>query len=201
MAARKSNQKRDEEFAMFKRRKVQVNRVAAVALSLSLAFTAGCSRDPNVRKQKYLESGKRYEANGKYKEAAIQFSNALKVDKNFADAHYELAKTYIKMGSLMPAYSELLRAVHLAPTTWTRASPWEHAAGGPRQLRPRRGPGQRGARHQPQRRGRVRPARGRRAEEGDNAEALKDIQHALAIDPNRAAFHTALALLEAATPE
>ena len=46
---------------MFKRRKVQVARVATVmAVSLALAFTAGCSRDPNVRKQKYLASGKRY---------------------------------------------------------------------------------------------------------------------------------------------
>src|ERR1700677_1691260 len=100
---------------MFELRKIHVNRVAAIALSLSLAFTAGCNRDPNVRKQKYLESGKRYEASGKNKEAAIQFSNALKVDKNYADAHYELAKVYMKMGSLMPAYSELIRTVDLAP--------------------------------------------------------------------------------------
>ena len=63
---------------MFKLRKVQVARVSAVvAVSLALVFTAGCSRDPNVRKQKYLESGKRYEAAGKYKEAAVQFLNAL----------------------------------------------------------------------------------------------------------------------------
>ena len=52
---------------------------------------------------------------GKLKEATIQFSNALKVDRNFADAHYELAKVYIKQGSMLPGYAELLRTVDLAP--------------------------------------------------------------------------------------
>ena len=63
----------------------------ALALSLALAFTTGCHRDPNKQKQKYLESGKRYADEGKLKEASIQFSNALKVDHNFAAAHYELS--------------------------------------------------------------------------------------------------------------
>ena len=30
---------------------------------------------------------------------------------------------------------------------------------------------------------------------------MKNIQHAIAIDPNRAAFHSALAMLEARTPD
>ena len=38
---------------------------------------AGCSRDPNVRKQKYYESGIRYFAEQKYREATIQLLNAL----------------------------------------------------------------------------------------------------------------------------
>jgi Tfp pilus assembly protein PilF len=84
---------------MFNQRQVQIVRLSAVVVSLALVFTAGCSRDPNVRKQKYLESGKRYEASGKYREAALQFLNALKVDKNFGDAHYEMAKTYLKMNN------------------------------------------------------------------------------------------------------
>ena len=48
--------------------------LGAVALLLSLALLSGCHRDPNVRKHKYLESGERYSAQGKYREAAIQFS-------------------------------------------------------------------------------------------------------------------------------
>ena len=101
---------------MFEQRQVHIARVSAMlVVSLALAFTAGCHRDPNVRKQKYLESGKRYEANGKYKEAAIQFGNAIKVDKYFAPAYYEMAKTDLQMGSAQPAYQNLMVTVDLDP--------------------------------------------------------------------------------------
>ena len=88
---------------------------AIVALFLSLTLLSGCFRDPNVRKHKYLESGQKYSAQGKDREAAIQFSNALKIDKNFAEAHYALAQTYLHLGSFSAAYSELLKTVSLQP--------------------------------------------------------------------------------------
>src|SRR5271155_585617 len=91
-------------------------RVSAVlAVSLALGLTVGCHRDPNKEKQRYLESGKRYANQGKFKEATIQFANALKVDRNFADAHYQLSKVFMKQGSVMPAYGELMRTVDLQP--------------------------------------------------------------------------------------
>jgi tetratricopeptide (TPR) repeat protein len=71
-----------------------------------------------VRKQKYLESGQKYSAQGKEKEAAIQFANALKIDKNFAEAHYALAQTYLHMGALSAAYGELQRTVNLQPANY-----------------------------------------------------------------------------------
>src|SRR5271170_258963 len=86
-----------------------------LGLTLALGLTAGCSRDPNKQKQKYLDSGKRYVDQGKLKEASIQFANALKVDHNFAEAHYQLARVYIKQGTLLPAYAELMRTVDLQP--------------------------------------------------------------------------------------
>jgi tetratricopeptide (TPR) repeat protein len=85
-------------------------------LFLSFALLAGCHRDSNVRKHKYLESGERYSAQGKNKEAAIQFANALKIDKNFAEAHFALAQTYLHMGALSGAYSELQKTVNLQPS-------------------------------------------------------------------------------------
>ncbi|MGA2888179.1 MAG: tetratricopeptide repeat protein [Terracidiphilus sp.] len=89
--------------------------LGAIALFLSLTLLSGCHRDPNVRKHKYLESGQRYSAQGKDREAAIQFSNALKIDKNFAEAHYALAQTYVHMGALSAAYGEFQRTVNLQP--------------------------------------------------------------------------------------
>ncbi|MFZ0439908.1 MAG: hypothetical protein WAL76_17405, partial [Candidatus Sulfotelmatobacter sp.] len=59
-----------------------VVRLFLVGFLIPVLFTA-CSRDPNVRKQKYLESGDRYFEKGKYAEAAIQYSNAIQVDARF----------------------------------------------------------------------------------------------------------------------
>src|SRR5271154_1156349 len=88
---------------------------AVLVVSLALGFTAGCHRDPNKQKLRYLESGKRYANQGKFKEATIQFANALKVDRNFAEAHYQLSKVLVKQGAMMPAYGELMRTVDLQP--------------------------------------------------------------------------------------
>src|SRR5258708_18732101 len=93
-----------------------ITRVTTIlAVSLSIGFTMGCHRDPNKEKQRYLESGKRYADEGKPKEATIQFSNALKVDHNFAEAHYQLSKVFIKQGSILQAFQELRRTVDLQP--------------------------------------------------------------------------------------
>src|SRR5271166_266555 len=95
-----------------------------VALSLLLvgflaaALFTGCSRDPNVRKQKYLESGDRYFAKGKYREAEIQYSNAIQVDPRFAQAHYQLGETYLKLGDGIRAFQELSRSVDLVPDNY-----------------------------------------------------------------------------------
>src|SRR5258708_6320088 len=87
--------------------------VAAVCL-LGVLLT-GCSRDPNVRKQKYLESGQRYFDKGQYREAAIQFQNAIQVDTRFADAHYKLALTAMKLQQWPSAFQELSTTVQLQP--------------------------------------------------------------------------------------
>src|SRR5665213_1075227 len=171
-----------------------------VAASLTLVFVTGCSRDPNVRKQKYLASGKRYEAAGKLKEAQIQFLNALKVDHNFGDAHYELAKIYLKAGSIREGYGELMRTVDLSPgnlparvdlgnlllagNVVDRAS---QQAAAVLAADPNNGDGYA-----------LRSAID--ARQGKHAEALADIQHALSIKPNQASYHTTLALIEASDP-
>src|SRR5215475_15394959 len=82
-------------------------------LTLVLGVLAGCSRDPNVRKQKYYESGQRYFEKSKYREAAIQYSNAIQVDPRFSDAHYRLGLTYLRRGEPNRAFQELQRTVEL----------------------------------------------------------------------------------------
>ncbi|NDQ56046.1 MAG: tetratricopeptide repeat protein [Acidipila sp.] len=86
---------------------------ALVFLVLASCFMAGCTRDPNVRKQKYLESGNRFLAKDKYREAAIQYQNALQVDPRFVEAHYQLSQAYLKLGALSGAAGELQRTLDL----------------------------------------------------------------------------------------
>ncbi len=93
----------------------RASRFAALLLAFALLSLAACTRDPNVRKQRYLESGRKYYSEGKYREAAIQFQNAIQIDGRFADAHYELAKAYIKLESWSNGYRELSRTVDLQP--------------------------------------------------------------------------------------
>ncbi|MGA8270965.1 MAG: tetratricopeptide repeat protein, partial [Candidatus Sulfotelmatobacter sp.] len=94
-----------------------VVRLFLVGFVITALFT-GCSRDPNVRKQKYLESGDRYFDKAKYSEAAIQYANALQLDSRFAQAHYKLGETYLKLGDGNRAVQELSRAVDLAPDNY-----------------------------------------------------------------------------------
>jgi cellulose synthase operon protein C len=89
------------------------NAVAAICLVVTLL--TGCSRDPNVRKQKYLESGQRYFDKGQYREAAIQFENAIQVDERFADAHYKLGLTALKLEQWNSAYQEFSKTIELQP--------------------------------------------------------------------------------------
>src|SRR5258708_19841729 len=91
--------------------------VCSLIATIATLFT-GCSRDPNVRKQKYFESGTRYFDKGKYREAAIQYSNALQVDSRFAQAHYQLRETYLKLHDWNRAFQELSRSVELAPDNY-----------------------------------------------------------------------------------
>jgi len=81
-------------------------------------MVTGCSRDPNVRKQKYLDSGEKYTAEGRYREASIQYLNAIQIDSRFAQAHYDLSQAYLKLGDTNHAFQELSRTVELAPDNY-----------------------------------------------------------------------------------
>jgi cellulose synthase operon protein C len=99
-----------------------MNRATTIRLllfcCLLAAICTSCSRDPNVRKQKYFDSGEKYFAQGKYREAVIQYSNAVLIDPRFAQAHFQLSQTYLKLGDTSRAFQELNRTVELAPDNY-----------------------------------------------------------------------------------
>jgi Tfp pilus assembly protein PilF len=161
---------------------------------------SGCHRDPNVRKQKYLESGQRFSDQGKDKEAAIQFANALKIDKNFADAHFALAKTYLHMGALSAAFGELQRTVSLQPANYKARLDLGNMllAGG----RADEAQAQAAAVLQAQSGNADAHALLSRiaSRRGQQDVALNEIHRALELAPNEAALHETLALLQTGDP-
>jgi tetratricopeptide (TPR) repeat protein len=169
-------------------------------LLIAAILMVGCHGDPNVRKQKYLESGKRYSATGKYNEAVIQFSNAVNADKAFPDAHLELARAYLHMHQFAAAYGEFTRTVTLQPSNYQarlelgtlllaagKIDAAQEQANVVMELQP----------DNPDLHALL---AGLHLKKGQRGRALSEIQRALALDPKRTAFHEDLALIQAGDP-
>ena len=86
-----------------------------VVTCLAAILAPACRKSPEQRKQEFLNSGNDYFAKEQYREAAIQYLNAIKEDQQFVEAHYQLAQSYLKLKIFGGAYQELLRTVDLKP--------------------------------------------------------------------------------------
>ncbi|MBE0532536.1 MAG: tetratricopeptide repeat protein [Rhodospirillales bacterium] len=88
--------------------------VACAAAAVMLCLS-GCSRDPEVVKRRYLENGNKYFDQGKYKEAVLMYSNAVKQDPRFGEAYHKLGDAQIRRGAFREAAAAYRRAVELLP--------------------------------------------------------------------------------------
>jgi tetratricopeptide (TPR) repeat protein len=87
-----------------------------IACVLLIAFVGvSCSRDPDVVKKKYLQSGNRYFERGRYREAYIMYRNALKKDPKYSEAYYRVGLTEIRMNQPVAALRDLRRAADTDP--------------------------------------------------------------------------------------
>jgi tetratricopeptide (TPR) repeat protein len=86
-----------------------------VAIALIVFAGVSCSRDPNVVKKKYLQTGNRYFEKGKYKEAYIMYRNALKKDRKYAEAYYRAGLTELRLSQPLAALRDLRRAADTDP--------------------------------------------------------------------------------------
>src|ERR1700751_3420259 len=89
-----------------------------ISLLVAAFILTSCSFNPEVRKRKLLDRGVAYFEKGQYREANIEFENAIQIDPKFADAHYRLAQSFMKQGDWSHAYQELTRTVEFDPTNW-----------------------------------------------------------------------------------
>jgi tetratricopeptide (TPR) repeat protein len=88
-----------------------LSRRSVLPLVLALAVVGGCAKSA----QQYFDSGNRYFAEGKYKEARVEFLNAVQKDPRFGDAHFKLADTFARLGDGPNALREYVNAADLLP--------------------------------------------------------------------------------------
>jgi Tfp pilus assembly protein PilF len=88
---------------------------SAVGLLVGALSLAGCSKDPEVAKRDFVRSGDGYVAQKKYREAVVEYRNAIQQDPRFGEARLKLAEAYVQLGDLSDAYQEYVRAADLLP--------------------------------------------------------------------------------------
>src|SRR5437867_3215462 len=89
------------------------NTITVVLCLLVLTSAAACSRKQS--KEKYLASGDKFFAAKQYKEAIIQYRNAIGVEPLYGDARWKLAQAYEQTSDLPNAFKEFIRAAELLP--------------------------------------------------------------------------------------
>jgi putative PEP-CTERM system TPR-repeat lipoprotein len=84
-------------------------RLATSIAAILLLAASACTRDPQVKAQKYVASGDAYLAKHENNRALIEYKRAVQVRPEWADAHYKLAKVYELEGDAPNAYHEYAR--------------------------------------------------------------------------------------------
>ena len=89
---------------------------AALVWMVAGAASYGCSPDPAKAARRYIASGDAYVAKHQYREAVIEYKNAVKQQPQLAEAHYKLAQAYTASREPVKAYGSFARAADLQPT-------------------------------------------------------------------------------------
>lgn len=84
------------------------------ALAVVTILAASACSDPEARKQQFLERGNALAAEGKYQEAVLEYRNAIRLDRLFGEARFQLAEAYAQIQS-PDAAREYIRAADLLP--------------------------------------------------------------------------------------
>lgn len=86
-----------------------------IAAPLLVAFiTAACS-DPEAAKLQHVQKADEHMSKGQYKEAILEYRNALKADARFGEARFKLAEALEKEGRQADAEREYMRAAEVLP--------------------------------------------------------------------------------------
>lgn len=89
-------------------------RAGTVFLMIALVL-AGCARTPEAKKARYLERGNRYFKQEQYREAIIEYRNALRIEQKNPIATRQLGLAYYELGQVGLAFRFLTTAQELEP--------------------------------------------------------------------------------------
>ena len=175
--------------------------ISTAVLMILVMLSVGCRSNPVIRKQRYLESGRRFSGEGKYKEASIQFLNALKVDEDYPEAHYGLAQAYEHMGQFVSASEQLQRTIDAQPENLPARLEFGNLMIATGRLNDAQDQANAILAAQPDSPGAHALLSAIASRRGLNDSATAHIKRAIELDPNRAVFHENLGLLLLNTPE
>lgn len=89
--------------------------VTVIGWVIVLAMMIGCTRSPAERKARHLQRGDQYYSQQRYREAVIEYRNALRIDNGNAHAIQRLGLSYYQLGELGPSFPFLLKTKELLP--------------------------------------------------------------------------------------
>ena len=81
-------------------------------------FLGSCNRSPEGKLAKHVKRGDIYMKEEKFKEAVIEYKNAVKAVPNDSAAHWKLAKASIEAKDIRTAFAELQKTVKLDPNNF-----------------------------------------------------------------------------------
>src|SRR5437899_10597161 len=91
----------------------RIARAWIVVLLTVVAAMAGCSRSPEAKKARHLDRGDRYFAREQYREAVIEYQNALRIEPANARAIWQLAFSHAQLGEPGQAFRYLAKSREL----------------------------------------------------------------------------------------
>jgi tetratricopeptide (TPR) repeat protein len=94
----------------------RVRRLGMSCLLLSTLTFMGCMRSPEVRRDKYLASGKKLVQRKDYTRAMLEFRNAVKAMPRDAESYYQLGLAYLALNDGVNGFQALKKATELNPS-------------------------------------------------------------------------------------
>ncbi|MGH9142881.1 MAG: tetratricopeptide repeat protein [Vicinamibacterales bacterium] len=90
--------------------------LSTLVVAPMIALTAACAGDPVASAHRHGDKGDLYAAQQRFKEAVIEYSNAIQLQPEWAAAHYKRARAYMSLGDPVHAYQSFARVADLEPS-------------------------------------------------------------------------------------